>query len=75
MTGQIILMLYGMVFLLLVPADAVFVSAFLMTAIYIGLWNLKIPIGCGKYCHGYGFSSVLGCRVIHLCCCGMLQYA
>ena len=37
MTGQIILMLYGMVFLLLVPADAVFVSAFLMTAIYIGL--------------------------------------
>ena len=43
MTGQIILMLYGMVFLLLVPADAVFVSAFLMTAIYIGLWNLKIP--------------------------------
>lgn len=43
MTGQIILMLYGMVFPLLVPEDAVFVSAFLMTAIYIGLWNLKLP--------------------------------
>ncbi|MFR7442182.1 MAG: hypothetical protein ACLUUG_13695 [Lachnospiraceae bacterium] len=54
-------MLYGMVFLLLVPADAVFVSAFLMTAIYIGLWNLEDSLSdSGKYRHGYGFSLCLG---------------
>lgn len=76
MTGQIILMLYGMVFLLLVPADAVFVSAFLMTAIYIGLWNLKIPYRIRQILPWVWLLLCLGgAGVIHLCCCGMLQYA
>lgn len=40
MIGQIVLILYSFVSILLIPADTLFVVAFLMTVIYVSWWDL-----------------------------------